>query len=134
MARTPWLWLVCTVATAAVLSLLAWCCGPERAWEFMGIGVGVSLVTVVASQVTLAMSGAAPRPLHRMLLETSVRTALPLGFLLAIRIARRELLGNTFLLYFLPFQFVTIVVSVLVSVGRIKASAADASGRSGSDA
>lgn len=94
------------------------------------MGIGVSLVTVVTSSVTLMMSGLAQKPLQRMVIETSVRMAMPLGFLLAVKIVRRDLLENTFLLYFLPFQFVTILVGVWVAVGRIKA---DSSARSTSD-
>lgn len=86
------------------------------------MGVGLSLVTMVASAVTVRTFKRRDSPLHRMLIETSVRMAIPLGFLSAVAIARRDLLSEAFLLYFLPFQFLTIYAGTVGAVRQVKVS------------
>ncbi len=86
------------------------------------MGFVVSLVTVLGAYATVAVSGLAASPLHRMLIETCVRMAIPLGFLLALVITRPGLQTDTFLLYFLPFQFVNLFVMVMAAVGEIEVS------------
>ncbi len=125
MHRTASIWLVGAVVLTALLYGVAWCSGHTQVWQWIGVGVAVSVVTLLASNTTVAASGLAGQPLQRMLMETSVRLALPLSFLLAVAIVRRDLLSETFLLYFLPFQFLTIVADVAGSLERIDASKND---------
>jgi hypothetical protein len=126
--HTALLWLVGTTTIAAALALVAWGRGRSEAYLWLVAGIGVSLVTLVASKATVVATRSVDKPLASMLVETCVRMALPLATLLAVAIARRDLLTTEFLLYFLPFQFLTIIASVAGSVGRIRATTHNASG------
>lgn len=123
MQRLPpatWLqWLTLTVLAAGVLVVLARAQDELRAPEWILLGIVVSLVTLVASKATVILGQVTNKPLHRMLVETSLRLSIPLGVLLAIVITRRDLLSSDFLLYFLPFQLVTIVVGAIAAVRDI---------------
>lgn len=85
----------------------------------LGWGIGVSLATLLASKLSLAGLPDRFNAVHQVLLETCIRLVLPLGLLFAMAIARRDLLTETFLLYFLPFQLVTIAVGAGDSIRRI---------------
>jgi len=123
MQRTAFVWLSLTAVVAAALGLVASWNGPADAKIWIAVGVGVSLVTSLAGKATVRLSGLASRPLSRLLLETSIRMALPFSVLLAIAITHRDILTTTFLLYFLPFQFITLIADTLGAVWRVKAEA-----------
>ena len=120
MPRTATVWLVGTTLVAVPLAAIGAWRGDAIALKAMLLGVGVSLLTVIACAATVGLVAWRKRPLERMLLETSLRMALPLSFLLAVLVTRRDLLDNTFLLYFLPFQFLTIIATSAGAIGSIE--------------
>lgn len=115
-------WLLGLLALFTLMAALACWQDELLAWKGLVAGCAVSLVTLLATRWSLAASGWRGKPLHRMLLETCVRVAMPMGFLLAIVVARRDLLDQTFLLYFLPFQILTIVVGVADAIRHVHQS------------
>lgn len=120
MARAICNWLLGALVLVALLTCLAYWRGDQLAMQAIAMGAGVSLVALLASNATVAASGWGDKPLHRLLIETNVRVALPLAFLLAVVVARRDLLSESFLLYFLPFQLLTIAVSAAASIHHIQ--------------
>lgn len=116
MLRTGIEWLVGTVLIATLLLLMR---GEGEAIRFVTYGVAVSLATLVASKGTLKMVPSHFTPANRLMLETSVRLMLPIGFLLALALARPDLLTKSFFLYFLPFQFLTIAVGAASSIADV---------------
>jgi hypothetical protein len=127
MFRTGIEWVVGTAMVAATLLLLT---GDEKraAVRFVAYGVGVSLATLVASKATLKWSPPSLKAWPRVLLETCVRLMLPIGFLLALAIAKPDLLTKTFFLYFLPFQFLTIAVGASSSIAEVNRRSVPPSG------
>ncbi|WP_425398807.1 hypothetical protein [Aeoliella sp.] len=119
MPRWATQWLVATSALSALLAAFAYWQDEPLAWKGLFAGVLVSLVTLLATRWSLAASRWSNKPLHRMLLETCIRVAMPMGFVLAMAVARRDLLEQTFLLYFLPFQILTIVVGVADAIRHV---------------
>lgn len=120
MARAFGSWLIGALLLGGILTSVAIWRADEKALQAIAMGTGVSLVALLASNLTVAASGWGDKPLHRLLIETNVRVALPLAFLLAVAVARRDLLSELFLLYFLPFQLLTIVVSAAASVHQVQ--------------
>ncbi|MGI9456637.1 MAG: hypothetical protein ACR2NU_08750 [Aeoliella sp.] len=123
MLRTALVWLSLTALVAILLGLIAWRCGPAEAKTWMLAGVGVSLVTSLVGSASVRLSGLADQPFPRLLLETSIRMALPLGVLLAVSMTRREILTPTFVLYFLPFQFITLIADTAGALWRVNSKA-----------
>lgn len=119
MPRLAGLWLLGVSALLAPMLALAYWQDEPLAWKGLVAGFIVSLVTLLTTRWSLVASGWSNKPLHRMLLETCIRVAMPMGFLLAIVVARRDLLDQTFLLYFLPFQILTIVVGVADAIRHV---------------
>lgn len=120
LPRTARLWLLETLAVATPLSALAWWRANNAAWWWMASAIGLSLAALGASAATVALAQSRHKPLQRMLIETSIRMALPLGVLLALAVVRRDLLHTEFILYFLPFQFVTLAVATAASLRELK--------------
>lgn len=134
MGRIPptvWIWLTATAAMALMLIGVNWFRNDDGTAPWIAAGVTVSLVTMLSTSATVYLAGATGKPLHRLLIETSVRLAVPLGILLAIAITHRDLLTTEFLLYFLPFQFITIVADTFGSVWWVQT---EMNRRSSSDA
>ncbi|QDU56378.1 hypothetical protein [Aeoliella mucimassa] len=119
MPRSAVVWLVGCLAILAVLLPIGTWRGDAIAGRAMLAGVGVSLFTTAACIATVSLARWKQQPLNRMLLETCLRMALPVSFLLALAITRRHLLDNTYLLYFLPFQFLTIYAGTVGAIGSI---------------
>lgn len=121
--RPTWLvWPGLTIATAIVLGVIGWWVGKLDAARWIGFGVATSAVTSLMGWLTIERTRLKLEPVARMMAETSVRMALPLGALLALAIMRRELLTAENLAFFLPFQLVTLVAGVnrsLVEVNQV---------------
>lgn len=99
---------------------IAWWTGKGDALEWIGFGIATSAVTSLMSWVTIERTVLKQEPLGRLLAETSVRLAIPLAVLMAVAVARRELLTPENIACFLPFQFVTLVAGVNRSVVESK--------------
>ncbi len=113
LVRPTWLvWPGLTIATAIVLAGIGWWIGKVDAAKWIAFGVATSAATSVMGWFTVERTRLKYEPVARMMAETSVRMALPLGALLAMAIMRRELLTGENLAFFLPFQLVTLVAGV----------------------
>lgn len=123
---TWWVWPGLTVAMAALLGAVAWWledvgAGGLRVGEAAGwisAGVATSLATRIFCWGTVWLPRVGDQPIVRIMAESFVRMAIPLSVLLAIAIVRRDLLQAEALLYFLPFQFITMVAAVVESLSR----------------
>lgn len=130
MRSTWWVWPGLTVAAAALLWGWAW--WQERSgWTgdagsmpadlaagWILAGVATSLATRVFSWGMVWLPRVGDQPIVRIMAESFVRLAIPLSVLLAIAIVRRDLLQAEALLYFLPFQFITMLAAVVESLSR----------------
>jgi hypothetical protein len=118
MLRTGIEWVVGTALIATPLLLMR-SAGDGQAVRYLTYGIAVSFATLVASKGTLRLLPDSFNSVHRTMLETCIRLLFPTGFLLAIAIARPELLTKSFFLYFLPFQFLTIAVGAASSIAEV---------------
>lgn len=130
MRSTWWLWPGLTAATAVLLWGWAWWlqrsgwtdnAGSMPAGVAVGwilAGIGASLATRVFSWGVVWLPRVGDQPIVRIMAETFVRLAIPLGGLLAVAIVRRDLLQVEALLYFLPFQFISMIAGVVESLDR----------------
>ena len=126
MLRTSVVWLTLTLLASVLLGGAAYEFGPEDAFRWMAGGLGTSLVTLLATATTVRLARLAghnspKQALHRLLLETAIRMTLPLGALLAVVVTRDEIINPVYLLYFLPFPFITLFAETWGAVGRVKA-------------
>ena len=119
MARTSSVWLSFTALAAVLLWLVARWQEHTEATTWIAAGVGTSVLTSFASRATVTLMRVSGQPVTRMMVETFVRMALPLGVLLAIAMFDRGLINKTTILYFLPFQFITIIADTLGAMWRI---------------
>ncbi|MGI9456309.1 MAG: hypothetical protein ACR2NU_07085 [Aeoliella sp.] len=119
MARTSSVWLSFTALAVVLLWLVACWQEHTEATTWIAVGVGTSVLTSLASRVTVTLMRVSGQPVTRMMVETFVRMALPLGVLLAIAMYDRGLINKTTILYFLPFQFITIIADTLGAMWRI---------------
>lgn len=121
MHRAVAVWVSLTLVAAVLLRCVAWLTSETQAAGWIAAGVGVSLATFVLGKATVAASPVRRDPLPRLWLETSIRMVLPLAALAAVAVMRRELLETRFLLYFLPFQFITLIADTVGAVRRVNA-------------
>lgn len=120
MPRITKVWLALTGTAAVALAVVAVLRSESEAATWIVCGIVLSLVTILSSLATVVALGVQDKPLPQLLTQTSVRMALPLAVLLALAIVRRDVLTPIFLLYFLPFQFITLTADALGAIKRVE--------------
>lgn len=119
MRLTAVVWLALTCLAGLVAVGVAYGTQNPKAYGWIASAIGVSLVVSTASWATVRAMRLEDQPLPRLGVETLTRVILPLSVLLAVMLKRPELVSREFLLYFLPFQFITLIASTIGSVRRV---------------
>jgi hypothetical protein len=116
-------WLVwpglTTVVLVAAAAIAVWE-GSQDAARWIAFGIATSAVTTVAGYATVSRLDSKLDAWGRLVAETAIRMALPLGALMAVAVVRREMITPQGIAYFLPFQFVTLVAGVNRSLIAVK--------------
>jgi phosphatidylglycerophosphate synthase len=119
--RPIWLvWPGLTLVVLAPTAAIAWWSESAEGAKWIAFGIATSAATSLASWITVARSGIGNDPWGRLVAETAIRMALPLGALLAVALVERDAVNSETLAYFLPFQLVTLVAGVNRSLVAVK--------------
>jgi len=120
LRQTALVWLSLTLAALCVEWTIAKLQGAEDLPIGLVVGIGVSLFTFLVGKLVIGLPTASREPVPRLVTATAVRMAIPFTVIAAIAATNRELLDKTFLAYFLPFQFITLIADTLGAVRRVR--------------
>ena len=119
MPRFIWVWLSGTLCVSVVTIPIGLWREDDEALRAIVAGIFVSLITMLLCILSVFIGASRSNPLQRMLMETILRLAIPLTFLLMLKLLREELLTVGFVIYFIPFQLLTIVATTIRSASIV---------------